>query len=344
LDRLVRLFGDSKAAVKPKLLVLELWGIGDLAIATPFLQAASEEFEVTLLAKPFALELKSHFWPKVEVLAFTAPWTRFRGKYRLHTWPWKELNRLRRSLRKGKFDWAVSARWDPRDHLLLGISAAKQRLGFPRLGSQMLLTESLQKPPPISHRYENWRSLAAALNVHLSERPQFHRATNGIGRTIMLHSGAAQPVRVWPLDRFRAVAARLRESGYPVQILCDPNQKDWWLKQGELGVVAPGSLIELLGFLNQAAALIGNDSGPGHLAAISGVPTLTVFGPQLPEWFLPLHPAAEAVNGKPCPYKPCFDSCHFPTPGCILGIHEDEVWLKTKAFAQKHWPIGPSSK
>ncbi len=40
--------------VKPRLLVLELWGLGDLVIATPFLRAAAGQFSVTLLAKPFA--------------------------------------------------------------------------------------------------------------------------------------------------------------------------------------------------------------------------------------------------------------------------------------------------
>ena len=42
--------------LKPKLLIVELWGLGDLVIATPFLRAVAERFDVTLLAKPFALD------------------------------------------------------------------------------------------------------------------------------------------------------------------------------------------------------------------------------------------------------------------------------------------------
>jgi ADP-heptose:LPS heptosyltransferase len=37
--------------MKPRLLVLELWGLGDLVIATPFLRAAAERYAVTLLAR-----------------------------------------------------------------------------------------------------------------------------------------------------------------------------------------------------------------------------------------------------------------------------------------------------
>ena len=53
----------------------------------------------------------------------------------------------------------------------------------------------------------------------------------------------------------------------------------------------PRNVTELIAQIDRAGAFIGNDSGPGHLAAICGVPTFTLFGPQLPEWFAPLHPA-----------------------------------------------------
>ncbi len=116
--------------VKPKLLILELWGLGDLVIATPFIRAAAEKYAVTLLAKPFALEMRQRLWPEVEVVPFTAPWTAFRfgSKYGFWHWPWTKMMRLRRDLRARKFDYAVSGRWDPRDHLLLKAVRARERL------------------------------------------------------------------------------------------------------------------------------------------------------------------------------------------------------------------------
>jgi ADP-heptose:LPS heptosyltransferase len=83
-------------------------------------------------------------------------------------------------------------------------------------------------------------------------------------------------------------------------------------------------------------AFFGNDSGPGHLAAACGTPTFTLFGPQLHEWFAPLHPAAEVVEGKACPYKPCSDYCRFPAPFCLHGISVDDVWPRVEAFAARH--------
>ncbi len=323
---------------KPKMLVLELWGLGDLAIATPFLQAASKSFQVTLLAKPHALGLQPHFWPAVRVVPFTAPWTAFKGKYRLFSWPWRELNHLLAQLRDESFALAISARWDPRDHLLLKLSGIKRRLGFARAGSGLLLSESFRLPKTNQHRYQNWRTLGHTLGFNLPARPELPVAAEGPRTSILIHSGAAQPVRVWPLERFRSLAGRLQGLGYAVKIVCDPPQEQWWRDHGESDVLAPDNLPELLTLLNQSALFIGNDSGPGHLAAICGVPTFSIFGPQLPELFVPLHRDAEWIEGKPCPYKPCSDWCRLPAPHCLLDLSEAEVWEKVESFVHRVLP------
>src|SRR6185436_9547084 len=115
LGGLVGLSCRAKPKVKPKLLIVELWGLGDLVLATPFLRAAAETFEVSLVAKPYAQDLQARLWPGVNVLPFVAPWTAFRGKYVLHRWPWPGLFALQRQLRTADFEVGLSARWDPRD-------------------------------------------------------------------------------------------------------------------------------------------------------------------------------------------------------------------------------------
>jgi heptosyltransferase-2 len=84
--------------------------------------------------------------------------------------------------------------------------------------------------------------------------------------------------------------------------------------------------------LESGSVFIGNDSGPGHLAAASGLPTFTIFGPQFAELFLPLHPQRGWVEGKPCPYKPCFDACRYPAPHCILKLETAEVTEAVRQF------------
>jgi len=327
--------------VKPKLLIVELWGLGDLVIATPFIRAIAEKFDITLLAKPFALDLQPRLWPEVKVVAFTAPWTAFKHKYRLWRWPLLEMVRLRRKLAAEHFDYGLSARLarsggDPRDHLLLKLVGAKVRIGFASFGSQLFLTQPLARPEPESHRYESWREAGKALGIELPPRGKILLPASRGGREVLIHSGAGQPIRVWPLERYHQLATRLREKGFPVQIACDPEQREWWLQAGEANVATPSTVTELISLIDHAGVFVGNDSGPGHLAAFCGVPTFTLFGPQLPEWFVPLHPSAEWIEGKACPYKPCSDYCRFATPHCLGNIIEEEVGQRVEKFVAAH--------
>ncbi len=327
--------------MKPKLLVIELWGLGDLVIASPFLQAASQRYRVTLLAKPYAVDLQPRFWPDVKVVPFVAPWTAFKHKYRLWTWPWGKMIRLLHGLAAERFDFGLSARrgtgggGDPRDHLLLWLARAKTRLGFARWGSRIFLAKSPARPVPHAHRYENWRVMAQALGFEVPLREALVLPKLRPAGEVLVHSGAGQPVRVWPLDRYRNLVARLRQAGYRVQVACDPEQRNYWLAAGEKTVATPRSVTELFAMADRAAAFIGNDSGPGHLAAFCGVPTFTLFGPQMPEWFAPLHPGSAWLEGKACPYKPCSDYCRFPVAGCIVNTGEDEVWTMVERFVAR---------
>ena len=330
--------------MKPKLLIVELWGLGDLVIATPLLRAAVERFDVTLLAKPYALDLQRRLWPGVCVVPFVAPWTAFKNKYRLWQWPWREMIRLRNRMAGEHFDFGLSARritspplsGDLRDHLLLKLFGVQHQIGFPFLRRRVFLTQAVVHPEPEAHRYESWRAVARALDLDLPPRESIFIPVTPKRETVLIHSGAGQPVRVWPLENYRRLAARLRKKKIQVQIACDPDQRDWWLCAGENLVATPATVTELIALTDRAGAFIGNDSGPGHLAAFCGVPTFTLFGPQVPEWFVPLHPAAEWMEGRVCPYMPCSDYCRYPAPHCLWNIGEDEVWLRVEQFAAKH--------
>ncbi len=312
---------------RPALLVLELWGLGDLALAIPFLREAVRHARVTLVTKPQWGPLVAPFCPDVSLVPFVAPWTAFAGKYRLFSWPWRELGHLVRSLRRQRFALGASARPDPRDHLLLLLAGARRRAGFRRTGSGVLLSTALAGGQTL-HRAEAWRRLAATQGWTLPVPDGRRLRPVALEAPVVLHSGAARPTRLWPLDGFALIARRLREHGRPVRVLCDPAQIPAWRQAGEAGVVAPADPQALLDAVADAALFVGNDSGPGHVAALCGVPTFTIFGPQLPERFAPVHPQSAWIDGRPCQYKPCFDACRFDAPHCIQGIGVDDVWSK----------------
>lgn len=304
--------GKPTPESRPRLLVTELWGLGDVALALPFLRTASSHADVTLVAKRHAAPLLQHFAPAVELFEFDAPWTQFSGKYRLHQWPWRELRRLRETLRSQLFDLGVSARPDPRDHALLTLAGARRRYGYARAGSGVLLQAALPTPRRV-HRAHAWEGIATALGWTIE--PPRVRVPNQV-RRVVIHTGAARPVREWPRARFTELALRLRARGLDVLQL-----------DGREGTVE-----HLISQLASADAFIGNDSGPGHVAAALGLPTFTVFGPQLPEAFAPVHPQAAWIEGSACPYKPCFDACRFPEPHCLLAIGTDDAWKRVTVW------------
>lgn len=283
--------------------MLELWGIGDVALAVPFLREASRRAEVTLLAKPHAEPVLKHFVPEARHVPLDAPWTAFAGKYRLHQWPWRAIRRTLFFLRHARFEAGLSARPDPRDHLFLRLAGVRRKMGYPRAGSGLLLDETPTPPGP--HRADHWAALAKTLGWEIA--PPVLRAREG--RRIALHPGAGHPVREWPLERFARLAEKLVRDGWEIRWL-DPKSRD---------------LPQLIRSLDECDRFIGNDSGPGHLAALLGLPTFTIFGPQLPERFAPRHPQASWIEGAPCAYKPCADSCRFSLPQCILSHDEARV-------------------
>jgi ADP-heptose:LPS heptosyltransferase len=219
---------------------------------------------------------------------------------------------------------------------LLKLTGARARFGFPRVGSGVFLTHPLVHPGHLDHEYEHWRIIAKALHLDLEPRGSLDFPPRPDSRVILVHTGAAQLVRVWPLENYRSIINKLRARGHAVRLLCNSDQLAWWKNAGEADAFAPQSIRELLDLLDASGLFIGNDSGPGHLAAFRGLPTFTFFGPQVSEWFVPLHPQAEVMDGKACPYKPCSDYCRYPVPHCLYNITEAEAWPRIERFVDRY--------
>lgn len=118
---------------------------------------------------------------------------------------------------------------------------------------------------------------------------------------VIVHPGSGGRDKCWPPDRFAELIRRLRSSGQSVQPLLGEAEVEWWdpgrLEQwrSELGAAVPQSLDQLASYAAGARAWIGNDSGPTHLAAQMGLPTLALFGPSNPVQWAPVGPAVRIL-------------------------------------------------
>jgi len=318
---------------KPALLVAEFRGTGDIAILIPFLRAALTRYDVTLLAVPNAAGLLQRFAPEVELITCAAPWALFSGSANLPRWPWRTLGHILRELRSRRFATAVSIWPLASDHFFLRLARPGRLLGYGRKGAGWLLDENLADGTHV-HRPEAWRRLATKLNLPAITAAAPRLKPPASSRRIVLHSGASQPLRVWPLERYAQLLRRLRAQGWETVVLCDRDQLDAWRALGEPLAHNAGSMDELVDTIAGGAVFLGNDSGPGHIAALCGVPTFTIFGPQIPELFAPAHPQAAWIEGRPCPYKPCYDHCHYAEPFCLTGLEVEAVWPKLEAWVK----------
>lgn len=153
----------------------------------------------------------------------------------------------------------------------------------------------------------------------LQDEPVVHSATAGmvasIRRTglmprahdpagpIVVHPGSGSAAKNWPAERW---AQWIKSAPRPVRlVLGEVENEKMPAKQIEkLAAVAtevgrPENLLELLDTMAGGSAYVGHDSGPTHLAAIIGLPTLALFGPTDPAVWSPLGPRVRCVRHEP---------------------------------------------
>ncbi|MBT8036551.1 MAG: glycosyltransferase family 9 protein [Verrucomicrobiae bacterium] len=311
-----------------KILITEIWGLGDAVLATGAIRRLIEQgHDVGILCKPSVRELLEDRLPVVKWHVFTFPWTAHRNKYQFWKWPWSEMAKIRRSLSHEKYDAAVSVRADPRDDALAWLAGIKRRIGFRRWPHWKLVNEHLGIGAK-RHRVESWEKVASYLcQENVDGTPELDSVI-GSEDKLVLHVGASVSVRRWPIEGWRELATRVKQA-YPmaeIDVIQDFDGYGSELSDIVDHVYDTVNLNQMVDILSSAKVVIGNDSGPTHIAASVGTPTLTIFGPQLPELFRPWNDKARYIEGKPCQYKPCKDYCRFSKAHCIQDIDAQQVF------------------
>ncbi|HEY8748418.1 MAG TPA: glycosyltransferase family 9 protein [Tepidisphaeraceae bacterium] len=121
---------------------------------------------------------------------------------------------------------------------------------------------------------------------------------------VVIHPGAGSGKKCWPADKYLELARDLTQMGRAVEVLLGEVELEQWPREQieafgkTANVVEPGTLVELMGRLAKASAFVGNDSGPGHLAAMLGIPTFSIFGPVDPARWKPIGPGVQIVSGE----------------------------------------------
>jgi len=178
---------------------------------------------------------------------------------------------------------------------------------------------------PLVRLTEESRSLAARL---LGELGLVRK------RFALVAPGAGDPVKCWPAAGFAAIGDRLvREKRLAVVLAGAPGEEDLadavssGMDAGSQSVVGRTTPLELAALLSESAILVGNDSGPIHLAAGTGTPAVCILGGGHHGRFLP-YPGTSLLE---CVHRrmDCYDcnwECIYDEPRCITEISPERVW------------------
>lgn len=189
------------------------------------------------------------------------------------------------------------------------------------------------------------------------------------GPLLCLGIGASRPTKVWPLDRFATMAIRWCEEMKGSVIVFNSRQETdlarafytaideklvTWYKDRDARMAIRARILneteiplrQMSAIMMKAVAYLGNDSGPKHIAVASGLPTVTLFGPEDPfEW----HPYPRAlhpllfVEGLKCRkdnlpgYRPwCgLNVCTIEEHRCMKLLSEDDAYHTLRTLADR---------
>jgi heptosyltransferase-2 len=270
--------------------------VGDAVLAIPAMKAVRARFpgaEITLLVRPWVAGLftSADFIDQL--------WTEPKPS-RFADWP-----RIARNIRSRQFDLALLFPNSFESALMVFLARVPQRIGYARDGRSWMLTDSIWPSTEERHQVHYYLELAKrisapvenpsiAIKATIAEKQSAREVLKEAGvperaRYIVLNPGAAYgSAKRWSADRFAETAGILaRDYGFRVVIIGSETERPIaeHIQSSGFRETCPPAILNgkttlecLIGVLSECSLMITNDSGPMHIAAALGVPTVAVFG------------------------------------------------------------------
>ncbi len=326
-----------------RILILRTSALGDVVHCLPVLTALRRHLPETrvgwVIESAFAPLLAGH--PDLDTLI----------EVRLRAWrrrPFaastrREVLGLWRSLRAFRPDVVLDLMGNHKAGVLGALTFARRRIGLERRqrrepSSVVWITEAAEA----TGRHAVERALAVLGRLGLPDEPPDFGGDRlfagcpappveglpdpGERPLCLIHPGAAWGNKVYPPERWGAVARGLAErAGAVVRIALSPSPAERDLagriaraSGGAARLVEAGDLTTLGALSRQAHLVLGGDSGPIHLAQALGTPVLCLMGPTDPERHGPYGAPRGALSRRlPCSY--CYRR-FASTKACLLEL------------------------
>jgi lipopolysaccharide heptosyltransferase I len=345
----------------PKILILKFSALGDIVHALPVAatirKSLPDSHIVWMVEERFRDLLNDN--PDIDEIIS------LRTKVWRKNWNRQSMSEIRdtiKTLRQHKFDIVLDLHGLIKSGLIARLSGAPTRTGFHPKNCKEKVSALFtnQKTPYIAgglHVVDMYLALLQTALGKIEETKSFpltipEEADKKIAHffdqnpdmtdrpVIGINPGAGFETKQWELTRFAELADRISaELGYSIiltwgpgeefktqQISAHMKQKSW--------TAPPTSILESIALYKRMALLVSCDSGPLHLAAALGIPTVSIFGPTDPA-----RNGAYGVNHETV-YKMlscsfCWKrTCPLGTRECMKQVTVDEVFEAVKGHQQ----------
>jgi lipopolysaccharide heptosyltransferase II len=292
--------------------------VGDAVLSIPALKSLRQRFpsaRITLLARTWVAGL-------FESASFVDQIWRFGPSW---------VSNVRKMRREG-FDTGVLLTNSFASALTMRIGRVAERVGYATELRSALLSHPVPLEPGKHHQTRYYLHLLESafgpgpspdigIRPSADERERARRllADSGLDlseRFAVLSPGAAfGSAKRWKEAGFAGLADRLGSEGFRTVIVGSAAEREIGdrvsalMRSKATNLAGETDLETLVGLLAEAALVVTNDSGPMHIAAALGTPTVGIFGSTDPEVTGPIGPRARVVSHKvdcsPCLLRKC---------------------------------------
>ena len=301
-----------------KVLILRLSSIGDVVHTLPLLSALHRHgHQAGWLVEPAARPLLDGH-PYLQRLVSAPSSRRFRvGAAR----------RALSELRGERWDVALDVQGLWKSAVWGRLARPGRLIGYSRPGrrepSSAALLHQAIPPPPSAHVIDEYLGLAEPLGLQAVGSREFAfppasaqaaRVEAGLRRLgltapyAVLNPAGGWPEKLWPPERYGALARGLRERGLVPLVTFGPGEEALAdrvvaASSGAAQRCFPTTLLEYLELVRRARLVVAADTGPLHLACAVGTPVVGLYGPTDPARNGPFDPHDVVVRrlGPPHP-------------------------------------------
>ncbi|MCX6136590.1 MAG: glycosyltransferase family 9 protein, partial [Ignavibacteriales bacterium] len=275
------------------ILIIKLWGTGDVMLSMPVVSNLRVRYPDAridfLVEKRSAGIIRGNLWI-TNLIEFDKKKD-------------SDISFIRR-VRAGRYDMVLDLFSNPRTALATFLSGARLRVGYPFPGRSYAYNVKVTPRGDFVHNLEFNLDSLRRLNVPILDPFPHVPLTaadesgvetwfqeNGLtGRTVVaVNPNCGRETERWSLENFAALSDRIaNEYSAAILIVWGPGEESAVARMQEL-MKAPSllipklSLIQLAALLKRCTYFVTNDSGPMHIGAAAGVPTLGIFGPVNPK-------------------------------------------------------------